>query len=259
MEKEPKIYTLYISKGGAIKTTTVMAMAYGINIVKPNSKILIVDCDFQKNTTSTILGNIQDDMRSTYGVITNKIDINEAIYKTSNPAIDILAGSVMLANVDIELQNKLGKEYRLKEAFKNLKIDYDYIIIDTSVLMSTMVVNALTASTDLIIPARPDQFTLDGLQLLSSSISDIRSYTNPDLNIAGILIGYMNDTVLAKDMVKRFEEEADKLNTKVFSSKVRTNVTVPEAQAMHQSLFEYAPKSKATQGYLDFVKELLGE
>lgn len=259
MSNKTKIYTLYISKGGAIKTTTVMAMAYGINIVKPEAKILIVDCDFQKNTTSTILGNIQDDLRSTYGVISNKIDINEAIYKTSINNIDILAGSVMLANVDIELQNKLGKEYRLKEAFKNLEVDYDYIIIDTSVLMSTMVVNALTASTDLIIPARPDQFTLDGLQLLASSITDIRSYTNPDLNIAGILIGYMNDTVLAKDMVKRFETEAEKLGTKVFTSKVRTNVAIPEAQAMHKSLFEYDSKSKAAQGYLEFVKELLGE
>jgi ATPases involved in chromosome partitioning len=79
-----------------------------------------------------------------------------------------------------------------------------------------------------------------------------------DLNIAGILIGYINDTVLATDIVKRFEE-ADKLDTKVFSSKVITNVTVPESQTIHQSLFEYASKSKATQGYLDFAEELLGE
>lgn len=259
MDKEPKIFTFYISKGGAIKTTSADALANGISIIKPDSKILIVDCDFQRNLTTTMLGDFQDEHRNIYEVMTKKIDINDAVLKTKNSNIDILAGSIMLANIDIELQNQLGKEYRLKEAFKQLKIKYDYIIIDTSVLMSTMVVNALTASTNLIIPAKPDKFTLDGLHLLFPSIEDIRAYTNPYLKISGILIGCMNDTVLARDMVKRFEIEAEEHGTKVFKSKIRTNVVVPEAQAMQESIFDYAKESKAAKGYLEFVKEILGE
>ncbi|MQW24028.1 MULTISPECIES: ParA family protein [unclassified Lactococcus] len=259
MKKETKIFVVYVPKGGAIKTTTVMALSQAISILKPKASILVVDADFQKNTTVTLVGKIEDNDYSTYGVITRKVDINDSIISTDNPQIDLLPASISLAGVDIELQNEIGKDFRLKEAFTKIKKDYDYIIVDTSVLMSTMVVNALTSATDLIVPARPDAFTLDGLDMLPESLNEIKQYTNPNLQLTGILIGYMNDTILARDMVTRIEEKAQEIGTKVFKSKIRTGVVVPEAQALQQSLFEYARHSKPAENYLEFAKELIGE
>lgn len=259
MKNDSKTFVVYVPKGGAIKTTTVMALSQAITILKPTSKVLVVDADFQKNTTTTLVGKIEDNDYSTYGVITRKVNINDSVIKTSNSQIDLLPASISLAGIDIELQNEIGKDYRLKEAFSEIDADYDYIIVDTSVLMSTMVVNALTAATDLIVPARPDAFTLDGLDMLPDSINEIKAYTNPDLKLTGILIGYMNDTILARDMVARIEGKAEEIGTKVFESKIRTGVVIPESQALQQSLFDYAPKSKPAENYLNFAKELIGE
>ena len=90
-------------------------------------------------------------------------------------------------------------------------------------------------------------------------IGQIRDYTNDKLKVAGILVTKVRNTSNSKIWIGDIEEKANYLETKVFKSKIRLNVSVEEAQTMKMDLFEYAGGSQAARDYDDFIDEYLEE
>lgn len=259
--KKAKITSVFLPKGGGIKTTTSLGLAYGIKIVQPKSKVLLIGGDQQRNTTKTVSPETPDGLMSLYGVLTanndTRVNINDVIVHAG--PIDLLPESVMIAQLDIELQSVLGREYKLREALKQLETEYDHIIIDLPPAVSMVVINALTASDELLIPAKPDKYCLDGLLSLQQTLMAVHDYTNPNLKVKGILIGDVRETVLARGFISRIEEIANEMDTKVFKTRIRHTVAIEEAQASCMSIYEYAPKATAAIDYMAFVKEFLEE
>ena len=134
---------------------------------------------------------------------------------------------------------------------------YDYIIIDTPPALGTLTVNALTACAGAIIPAQAEIHSLQGIGLLNDAIEAVKKYCNRDLYIKGIVITrYNGRTVLSKDMRDNLEAIAAQLHTKVFKEPIRECISIKEAQAAQQSIFEYAPRSNAARDYMALIDEL---
>lgn len=240
-------------KGGVGKSTTAQVLAAGLTL--KGYRVLTVDLDPQGNTSFSLGAN--RDGATALGVLLGEVKPEDAIQHTKHG--DILAGSRALAGADAYLTD-IGKEYKLKEALDPVKGQYDYIVIDTPPALGILTTNALTTCKKVIIPAQADIYSLQGIADLASTISSVKKYCNPDLEIAGILFTrYSSRSAFNKELADLAGELAENLGTKVFKATIREAVAVKKAQAAQQSLFEYEPKANVTEDYRAFIEELLGE
>lgn len=248
-----EIVAITNQKGGVGKSTTSYALATGL--LKKNKKVLVVDLDSQGSTSLT--ANTDTSQPTSYELLTKQCNAQEVV-QTNNELVDIIAASKKLSLMDVELSSTLGKEYRLKESLKDLRNNYDFIIIDTPPALGLITLNALTCADSLIIPAQAEIYSLQGIGQLYNTIEAVKEYTNPTLVIKGILLTrYNNRSVISRDMAENAQAIATQLNTFVYKSAIREAVAIKEAQATRQSIFTYAPKSKVTNDYLSFINEFM--
>jgi chromosome partitioning protein len=238
-------------KGGVGKTAT--AQALGSGLIRKGYKVLFVDLDSQTNLTYG-LGADAEQVNS-MDVLTGEATAQEAVQHT--PQGDVIPAGEDLAGADKVITNT-GKEYKLKEALADLAGNYDYAIIDTPAALGTLTVNALTAADSVIIPVQAEIYSLQGIGQLNQTIEAVKKYCNPALYIRGILTTrYNGRAIISKDMLSNLEEAAEQLNTKLYSTPIRECVSIKEAQASQQSIFEYAPRSNAAKDYGAFIDEFL--
>ncbi len=239
-----KVITVINQKGGVGKTTTAHAIGAWLQHTK-GQKVLFIDLDQQGNLTYAT-GASNSNYNSLKVLINGSLDANK-IQQTSS-GFSVIPSDPALANIDMIL-TETGKEYRLKEALKGLK-EYDYVVIDNPPSMNVIMINALTASDFAIIPAQADIFSLQGITQLGKSLDAVKTYTNKDLTVLGIVLTRHNGrTILSRDILEVIEDTAKQLKTKVYAQTIREAVTVKEAQATRRDIFSYGPKSNASQDY----------
>lgn len=264
-------------KGGVAKTTSSYAMAVGLS--KRGYKVLVVDADPQENLSMSAginLNEIDPDPEDIdklteeqqeyfyenvpaklFEVMAKKKDINDAVIPIGDN-LDLIVGGIDLASADMTFSG-LGRERLIKEAFANIDKDYDFCVFDCSPALGVVLMNILTVADEVIIPLEPGAYSLQGLSRLYKFIDQIHDYTNDKLKVDGILVTKVRNTANAKIWIGDIEEKAQLLNTKVYKSKIRLNVSVEEAQTMKMDLFEYAGGSSAARDYDDFIDEFLEE
>ena len=243
--------TVINQKGGVGKTTTAHALATGLT--KRGYKVLCVDMDPQGNLSFTMGADTTGP--SLYEAMREEAEISTAIRSTNQG--DILPGSILLAAADMEF-TATGREWILESLLSPIKEHYSHIIIDSPPTLGILTINALTASTDVVIPMGADIYSLQGLYQLHSTILKVRQYCNKNLKIAGLLLTrYNSRSILSRDLREGIEEKASELNAHLYSTFIREGIMVKEAQTSQASLFNYAPKSKPAQDYEDFISEYL--
>lgn len=245
------IITITNQKGGIGKSTTAHQIGAGYSL--KGLHVLMIDLDPQANLT--IAAGAKRDLKSTYDLIMGKA-VAEEVIQPVKENIDIMPASNQLSRVAIEL-TKTGKEYRLKESLATIMGKYGAIIIDTPPALGILTVNALTIANRVIIPAQADLFSLEAIKELADTIEVVKVYTNPSLTVEGVLLTrYQPRSILTQELTELIGDTATTLKTKVFRTKIREAIAIKEAQAMHEDIFAYAPKSKVASDYRAFLKEL---
>ena len=244
--KRMKTLSVINQKGGVAKSTTCQMLAAALR--RRGASTLLVDLDAQGNLTAAA-GASPDEAE------TALILQGESITPADSSQGPIYTSTPVLASADLTL-TETGKEYRLKEALAGMT--FDYCIIDTPPALGILTVNALTASDYVIIPARADLFSIQGIGQLSKTIDAVKKYCNPDLQIAGILLTmYSKRTVLQRETADILQDTAKQMGTSLFEAKIRPCSALPEAQARRQDIFTYSPRSNAAADYDAFTDELL--
>lgn len=251
-KKQAQVISILNQKGGTAKTSTSHALGAGLAL--RGYKVLFLDLDAQFNLSYSMKA-LHTPLTS-LEVLTGTATAEEAIVETDNASI--IPSSPSLAGADLILQDKIGKEYLLKEALEPIKGNYDYIVVDTPPALNSLTVNALTASDKIIIPAQADIFSLQGIASLAETVNTIKRRTNPALKIDGILITRYNGRAsLSRELKQMLETTAQQLSTKVYSAQIRENISIKEAQAFQQDIFTYAPQSNGATDYNSFIDEFL--
>lgn len=248
------VYAIANQKGGVGKTTTAAALAMGLT--KRGYKVLAVDLDAQRNL-SRAYGIIEEPAGNAAALLMTNAPIDTLISSTGIG--DIIASTRNLNNDTSKLATLPGADFRLQKALLPVKGKYDYIIIDTPPALSKLTINALAAADQVIVPAQADIFSLMGMEDLTDTIQQVKTYCNNTLVVAGVLLTRFNArSIISKDLAKAADELAGDLNSKVMAARIRESVTAKEFIAAGQNLFDYAPKAKLTQDYSLFIDELLG-
>lgn len=237
-------------KGGVGKTTTANSIGAGLN--REGKKVLYIDLDPQCNLSYSL--NITDKDLSIMDAIAGTKNIQDVIINTKQG--DAIASSTSLSSVDIIL-NGTGSEYRLKELLEPIKNDYNYIIIDTPPALNILNVNALVASTDIIITTQADIYSLQGIGQVYKTIQTITKYCNNTLNILGVLITrYNKRTIISQEIRDTLAETAQAINTNIFKTYVRECTAIKEAQASKQDIYTYRANNNACKDYTAVIKEI---
>ena len=251
-----EILTIINQKGGVGKSTT--AAALGAGLIRKGFKVLYIDLDPQGNLTYSLGA----DAAGLAGATALDVLMKAATIEGAAVSVDgaeLVPSTPALAGADMAL-TATGKEYRLKKALAALGDKYDYCIIDTPPALGILTVNALTAASGAIIPAQADIFSLQGIAQLYCTIDAVKQYTNPALEIVGILLTrWSGRAIISRDIMELLDETAAKLQTRLFAAKIRECIAIKEAQAERVNIYDYAPKSNAAADYWAFVEEIRGE
>ena len=246
-----EVITLANQKGGCGKTSTAAALYSGLRL--RGFKVLGLDLDPQANFSFIMqAGSHSADI---VDVLAGNADISEAVERIEQG--DFIAASKKLSVVDV-LITGTGRASLLKRALSPIVNEYDFVIIDTPPDLGTITINALVASTGLIIPTFAEIFSVQGVLNLSNTVKEIQADLNADLINRGILITRHRARVrVQRETAEAIKQVADRAGVKVFGLPIRDSVIVTEAASLQHDVFSYQPKSKVALDYAAFVDELL--
>src|SRR5213082_252586 len=237
-------------KGGVAKTTTTLNL--GVAFAEQGLRVLAVDLDPQGNLTMSQGMNPDTIERSMFDVLVHRLPITEVVVSTE---IDIAVSSIDLAGAELALSSMIGRERALEKALLPVKSQYDYILIDTPPSLGLLTINALVASSGVIVPVQCEYLSLRGLVQLENTLSMIRENLNPHVAIEGILpTMYDSRTLHAREAVEILQENFGDL---VFDTKIRKTVRYAEAPVKGTSVLKYDSKGHAAKAYRDLAGEVL--
>ena len=240
-------------KGGVGKTTT--AVNLGAAFANSELRVLVVDLDPQ-GSASASLGIVAEDLEpSMADVLAGTVSAADALVDTGLNRLDLLTGSMALANLDIALARKKNGERRLVEALRPIARRYDVIIIDCPPGLSLLTINALVASQAYIIPVQPHELSFDAIDRFFEGLESLRDYLRRPPRLLGILMTMMDlRTNMTGEMSKKIRR---KHGAKVFRTTIPVNVTLAEATRSGMTIFEYERWSPGAHAYSKLGAEVL--
>ncbi|PLW94302.1 MAG: chromosome partitioning protein ParA, partial [Marinilabiliales bacterium] len=148
-----------------------------------------------------------------------------------------------------------NRERMMRKVVRQLKDDYDFIVIDCSPSLGLITVNALTAADSVIVPVQCEYFALEGLGKLLNTIKIVQTRLNQELNIEGILLTMYDQRLRLSNQV--IEEVRTHFKSMVFETIVPRNIRLSEAPSYGESIIMFDANSKGAISYLNLAREIL--
>jgi len=252
-------------KGGVGKTTTTANL--GAALAKNGLRVLLIDLDPQGHLTLHFGAELRDGQPSVYDVLTAATPVGDVLVKVRD-RVSLVPSDIDLAGAEVELISVTGREVILREALDPIEQDYDIMLIDSPPSLGVLTVNALVASTEVLIPLQAHFFALQGLSKLLDTVTLVRQRINPQLHVGGVVLCmYESATRLAgevvDDLVKFLEASRGTTcawaDARVYQTSIRRNIKLAESCSFGQTVFEYAPRSHGAIDYARLAAEVLGE
>lgn len=248
-----RIIAVANQKGGVGKTTTSVNLAAALAVME--KPVLLVDCDPQANTTGG-LGFMPESLgQNIYTSLFEPSLAPEAIMDTDMPFLSLLPSSQHLVGAELELVDKMAREYYLRDILEQFKGQYDYIIIDCPPSLGLLTVNAFCAATELLIPLQCEYYALEGVVKLLQTYDLVQKRLNPALKLLGVVLT-MYDT--RNKLSRQVKNEIRRcFPDNLFETVIPRNVRLSEAPSYGKSIVTYDVHSRGAMAYLALGKEVV--
>ena len=240
-------------KGGVGKTTSCINIAAAMG--QKGKKVLLVDYDPQGNATSGVGIDKRTVQYTIYDVLTRGIPLKNAIIKTQHANLWVVPSKIDLAAAEIELSGEFGKDNNPLAVLKEVKFEYDYIIIDCPPSLGFLTLTALSLADGVVVPLQCEFYALEGLSQLLPSIRRVRQNYNPALQLVGILPTMYNGRLTLTRQV--IEEIKRYYPSKLFQTPISRSVRLSEAPGFGMPIQYLDPRCKSTQEYNAAAEELM--
>jgi chromosome partitioning protein len=231
-------------KGGTGKTTTVRTLADVFRRV--DLRVLVVDLDPQGNLSDYF--DVDPEATPTIAdVLAGRVKAKHAIHD------GILPANLSLAESELMLAGKMGRELTLRRALKGVRDDYDLILMDCPPTLGLLTVNALVAADQALLTTEAQYFALQGVEQALEVIELARDGLNPELGWLGVIFNIA-------DMRTRHSREAyatlkEHIGDKLFEATVRQSIAYAESAELGVSILDHRPDLAAD--YVAVADELL--
>ena len=232
-------------KGGTGKTTTVRTLTDIFR--RTGLTVLAVDLDPQGNLSDYL--DVDPEAAPTIGdVLAGRATPRDAVHAGIIPA------NLGLAESELMLGGKMGRELTLRRALRELKRDYDVILIDCPPALGLLTVNALVASDYALLSAEAQYFALQGVEQALEVIELARENLNPDLEWIGVVLNIAD--MRTRHSREAFESLRGHFGQKLFETTIRSSIAYAESAERAISILDYRPDLAVD--YLNAADELLG-
>lgn len=240
-------------KGGTGKTS--LSTSYAYRLAEMGYRVLLVDLDSQGHATKCLGYEGEDFSQTLLDVLVRRTPVAQVIQGTPMPNLDFVPSNLSMATVDLSLMPMAGREFKLRNALKEVEEQYEFIVFDAPPAFGLLNLNSLMAADDLFVPVLADFLSFHGLKLLFETVHDLEDDLGHVLDHVFIVANAFNASFkLAKEAVDALKTHYPEY---LLPCVIRQCTKFAQASSEGVPVFVKDPDSKGAKDMQALVDEVL--
>ena len=240
-------------KGGTGKTS--LSTSYAWRMAELGFTVLLIDLDSQGHATKCLGFEGEDFKKTLLDVLVRKTPMHEVVQHADLPNLDFIPSNLSMSTMDLSLMPMAGREFKLRNALKDVESMYDLIVFDAPPSFGLLNLNALMATDDLFVPVLADFLSFHGLKLLFETVQSLEEDLGHMLANVFIVVNSFNATFkLAKEAVEALKEHYPEF---LLPTIVRQCTKFALASSEGRPVFVAEPDSKGAQDINAVIAEAM--
>lgn len=244
-------------KGGVGKTTSAVNLAAAL--ADGGLHVLVIDMDPQGNASTALGIDHAPGLPSVYDVLEGRKELSDIKQPCPDfSGLDVVPSSIDLSGAELEIAGLPNRTTLLRSAMQRddaINHDsYDYVIVDCPPSLGLLVINALCAVDEVLIPIQAEYYALEGLGQLLNSIDLIQRHYNPSLVVSTMLVTMFDRrTLLSKEVYQEIKKHYPAL---VLDTTIPRSVKISEAPSFQKTVIAYDPRGTGAVAYKEAALEI---